>query len=236
MGGEVRILIAGSEVGPHPEVLPLNSGFQSDIPLLKLQVDIDWNPPHPVRALASLEERLEELCPGLRQHQCRGHLRYHILRSGEQVEGGQEPIEASLALAHLLEHVMIDTLASITSAPLLSGITGAHRDSARRFDIFVECPDPSLAPLVVRLAVSWISASLDGTSLDGGGRLTLELLHFLYERRSEGVAMEEIARHLRREPAEVRRALLWLERNGFVCKGPSAMNPRGRERYRLQTH
>ena len=234
MGGEARILIAGSEVGPHPEVLPLNSGFRADVPLLKLQVDIDWNPPHPARALASLEERLEEPLPGLREHQCRGHLRYHILRSAEQLDGEQEHIEAALALAHLLEHVMIDTLAAITSAPLLSGITGAHRDSARRFDIFVECPDPSLAPLVVRLSVSWISASLDGTSLDGGGRLTLELVHLLYERRSEGLAPQEIARHLRREPAAVRRALLWLEQSGFVCKEPCPMNSRGRERYRLQ--
>jgi len=232
MGGEVRIQIAGCEVGPHTEVLPLNSRFRPDVPLLKLQVDIDWDPRHPLRALSCLEERLVELCPGLRQHQCRGHLRYHILRSGEQPEDEKEPIEASLALAHLLEHVLIDTLAFITSSPLLSGITGARRDSAQRFDIFVECPDPSLAPLIVRLAVSWISELLGGTPIDGGGRLTLDLVHFLYQRRSEGLAMKEIAQHLGREPDEVRQALLWLEQNAFARKEP--VNLSGAERYRLQ--
>ena len=234
MSGEVRILIAGSEVGSYPKVLPLNSRFRSDLPLLKLQVDIDWNPRAPAQALSSLEKRLVELCPSLRRHECRGHRRYHILCSDEQKETGREPIEVSLALAHLLEHVLIDALAFITSAPLVSGITGAHKDSARRFDIFVECPDPSLAPLVVRLAVSWISALLDGTSLDGAGRPTLELVRVLYQKRSEPLPIEKMAEQLGREPDAVRACLLWLEQNGFARKEPCAKNRRERDCYRLQ--
>ena len=218
MGGGVRILITGSEVGPHTQVLPLNARFRSDVPLLKLQVDIDWNPHHPLQALDLLEERLVELCPGLRDHQCRGHVRYRILRRQEPGGGEHEPVEASLALAHLLEHVLIDAMAFIISAPLLSGITGALEDSAQRFDIFVECPDPSVAPVTVRLAVSWISALLEGTSLDGKGRRALELVHLLYERRSEGLGLEEIAQNLGCEPDELHPALLWLEQNGFARK------------------
>lgn len=221
MSGEARILISGIEVGPHTDVLPLNASFRPDVPLMKLQVEIDWNPPHPHQALPRLEEQLAELCPGLREHKCRGHFRYHILRSGEAARAGQEPIEASLALAHLLEHVLIDMIAYVMSAPRLSGITGAHRDSLRRFDIFVECPDPAVAPLLARLAVSWIAALLGGESVDGGGRETLELAHLLYCRRPEGLALEEIARQLCREPDEIRRTLLWLERNGFARQEPS---------------
>jgi hypothetical protein len=222
MGGGVRILITGSEVGPHSAVLPLNASFRPDVPLLKLQVDIDWSPSDPVEALTVLEDRLVELCPGLRQHQCRGHVRYRILRAHEAGEVAQAPIEASLALAHLLEHVLIDAMAFIVSAPLLSGITGALEDSEQRFDIFVECPDPSVAPVTVRLAVSWVSALLEGTSLDGRGRQALELVHLLYERRSEGLPVEEIVQNLGRAPEEVHRTLLWLEQNGFARKQPPA--------------
>ena len=89
-----------------------------------------------------------------------------------------------------------------------------------RFDIFVECPDPAVGPLLVRLAVSWISTLLDGSSVDGGGRDTLELVHLLYRRRPEGLAMEEISRQLGRELDEVRPALLWLEHHGFARREP----------------
>lgn len=108
----------------------------------------------------------------------------------------EEPLEASLALAHLLKHVMIDGPAFITSAPLVSVITGAHKDSTRRFDIFVECTDPSLAPLVVWLAASWLPAALDGTPLDGAGRPALDLVRVLYQKRPEPLPVEDLAAQL----------------------------------------
>ena len=232
MGGEHRIRIVGSEVGAHTHVLDLNSSFRPDVPLLKLQVDIDWTPRSPSRALSRLEDRLVELCPGLRDHECRGHFRYHILQSGEHADGEAEPIEAALALAHLLEHVLIDTLAYITSATRLSGITGAHRTSRRRFDIFVECPDPMVTTLVTRLALSWIAGSLGATSLNGRGRVSLELVRLLYLDRSRGVLLEDMTDHLGRPTREVRGALRWLEKEGFARK-VSSRAKKGRERYRL---
>lgn len=236
MGGEVRILITGSEIGSYPKVLPLNSKFRSGVPLLKLQVEIDWKPRSPALALSALEQRLMELCPSLRHHECRGHRPYHILCSDEQKAAGHEPLEVSLALAHLLEHVLIDALAFITSAPLVSGITGAHKDSTRRFDIFVECSDPSLAPLVVWLAVSWLSASLDGTPLDGAGRPALDVVRVLYQKRPEPLPVEDLAAQLGRDPGAVHATLLWLEQHTFVRRESGAKHHGRRDGYRLQSH
>jgi len=234
MSGEVRILITGSEIGSYPTVLPLNSMFRPDVPLLKLQVEIDWMPRSPAQALSSLEQRLVEFCPSLRQHECRGHRPYQILCSDEQKASGHRPIEVSLALAHLLEHVLIDALAFITSTPRVSGLTGAHKNSTQRFDIFVECSDASLAPFVVWLAVSWVSAALDGTPLDGAGRPALEVVRALYQKRAEPLPIEDLAAHLGQEPGAVHATLLWLEQHTFVRKGPCAKSRGRRDCYTLQ--
>ena len=151
MGREALIRIQGARLGSHPEALALNASFRRDTPILKLAVEVEWKPKEPAAALAALEARLVEFCPSLRDHQCRGEESYRILRSTG--DGGRtapddstaqqaEPIEAALALAHLFEHVMIDTIAFITDAPIISGATAALKGSRKRFDIFVERLEP----------------------------------------------------------------------------------------------
>ena len=44
-GREVTIRVRGADVGLYPEALSLNPSFQPELLRLKLQLDIDWDPP-----------------------------------------------------------------------------------------------------------------------------------------------------------------------------------------------
>ena len=236
MGSEALIRIRDAAHGAHPEARSLNPAFRPDISVIKLGVDIDWEPPEPAAAVAALEAQLVEFCPSLQQHQCRGHADYLILRSihesEQQPEHGETSIEPALALAHLFEHLMIDTMAFITDASTISGATAALKGTHTRFDIFVESPDAIAARLTVEVARSWISALVAGESINGEGRLILELARRLY-RAPDGVEVGVVARRLGREPREVRDGLQWLERLGLTRPLDYPMNFSGLSYYRL---
>lgn len=237
MGRESLIQIQDSDLGSHPEALALNDSFRSDVPILKLSVEIDWEPEDSRGALSALEARLVKFCPSLREHQCRGEAQYHILRSingeGRQVESPETPTEAALALAHLFEHVLIDTIAFITDAATVSGATGALKGSRNRFDLFLEAPDALAARFTVGLARSWVSDLVAGQSLNGEGRMTLELARYLYNTRPDAVEASGVARGLGRDRSAVREGLGWLERRGLARRIGYSMNFSGLSYYAL---
>lgn len=215
-----RIRIAGSEVGLFPHSLALNPRFRPEVQRIKVDVEIEWEPLRRNDALVALENALVEISPNLRRHECFGPPAYRILRGfdapRDTPDGETAQIELPLALAHLLEHLMIDTVATLTGEVLVSGATGARWDSRQRFDIFVECSDVAVAPLVVRLSVSWMQAVMAGRRLDGAGPPALELAHRIYARSGRGLDPTAWARRQRRDPRQVASALRWLEKNGFV--------------------
>jgi hypothetical protein len=236
MGPEGLIHIRDAAHGDHPEACSLNPAFRPGTQVIKLRVDIDWEPTESTAAVAALEAQLVEFCPSLQQHQCRGQEEYLILRStreSEQQPGHAETsIEPALALAHLFEHLMIDTMAFITDESTISGVTAALKGTRTQFDIFVESPDATAARLTVEVARSWISALVAGESVNGEGRLILELTRRLY-RALDGVEVGLVARRLGREPGEVRDGLQWLERLGLARPLDYPMNLSGLSYYRL---
>jgi len=237
MGPEVLISIRDAAHGAHPAARSLNPAFRPDISVIKLGVDIDWEPVEPAAAVAALEAQLVKFCPSLQQHQCRGQEEYLILssipESEQQPEHRETSIEPALALAHLFEHLMIDTMAFITDASTISGATAALKDTRTRFDIFVESPDAIAARLTVEVARSWISTLVAGESINDEGRLILELARRLY-RALDGVEVGLVARRLGREPGEVREGLQWLERLGLTRPLDYPMNLSGLSYYRLR--
>ena len=238
MGSDSVIRICHADHGSHPEALSLNSSFRADVPVLKLGVKIAWTPPRPMAALFALEAGLVELCPSLQAHECRGQAEYHVLRfiDGEErrPDEGATAIEPGLALAHLFEHVVIDSIAFITDAPVISGATGALRGTATRFDIFVECPDSAAAELSVELARNWIDALVAGQDPGSQGRLTLKLARYLYCTEDTAEA-SEIARHLGLERGAVCQGLEWLELVGLTRRVDYGMNFSGSSYYGLRS-
>ena len=235
MGGVALVRIKSAHLRACPEASALNAAFRRDTPILKLRVEIDWEPQRPLKALRALEAGLMELCPSLRKHQCRGQEEYHILRSGngrDRTDAERETtIEPQLALAHLFEHVVIDAVSFITGEPLISGATGALKGSRNRFDVFVESPDAIVARLTVGLARGWIrDVSARGTS-DGKGSLTFELARYLYRRHPHPVDAVEAARVVGAELDDVRECLDWLERSRAASRILYTMNFSGFPRY-----
>ena len=231
------IHIKDADLGFHPEAHALNASFRRDVPILKLSVEVNWEPGESLAALAALEARLVKLCPSLREHQCRGQEEYHVLRStdgrGRQRKESKTTIETALALAHLYEHVMIDTIAFITDEPIVSGATAALKGSLTRFDIFVESPDAVAARLTVGLATKWMSALVAGESPDGEGPTTLALIRYLYRAQPKVVGVDEIAREIGLVSSTVGEGLDWLERNGLTRRISYTMNLSGFPYYEL---
>jgi len=214
------IRIRETDLGPHPEAFALNAAFRKDLPILKVRVEVDWEPRAPAAAVASVEAGLFEVCPGLRDHQCRGDEAYHVLRSTDGEHGRRaeaaEAIEAPLALAHLFEHVVIDAISFITGEPVISGATAALAGSLHEFDVFVESPDADVAGLTVGLARSWLVTLSRGRGRDGERRTTLELCRQLYRAHPEPVDLDAAARELGRGADEVRSGLEWLVRHDLA--------------------
>lgn len=235
---EIRAL--SLDVGPYPEARLLNPQFSRAVPMLRLRVEVSWNPQDAGAALSGLEGQLARLSPTLSRHQCRGPHDYRILRTQAREAGGPprpgRDFEPGLALAHVLEHLIIDAVAFLTGAAVVSGATGALRSPRDWYDVFVECPDPGIAPLVVALPLSWLSSMIAGGSVDGEGQTTLVVARHLYLRRGAGPCdPEALSRRLMRSPGEVEAALRWLKRNGFACPVGYTMNFSGVEYCRLKT-
>jgi hypothetical protein len=237
MDPQVSIRVENSDLGTHPEARQLNDSFRDNLPILKLRVDVEWQPAEPRRALAELEAQLVKLCPSLRMHQCRGEDDYHVLRhiptGAAEPRQAERPIEPALALAHLLEHVMIDTVSFVTDAPIVSGATAALRGSRTRFDVFVEVPDPVVARLTLALATDWLGALMTGAGLDGSGQVARELVRDLYRRQPDAVEPRIMAQRLGWGESLVRHGLAWLEQRGLVQRIAYTMNFSGLSYYRL---
>jgi hypothetical protein len=233
-----RIRPLDFDVGSHPQARLLNAQFSETIPLLRLRLEVGWTPRDAGEALFRLERQLARLSPSLAHHQCRGPHDYRVLRTQERGEGGPprvpEGYELPLALAHLLEHLIIDAVAYLTEAPVISGATAALREPSDQYDIFVECPDPALAPLVVALPLSWVTSLAAGQRLDGEGWTVLVVARYLYLRPG-GAPCDPgaVARRLLLPTEEVAAALCWLKRNGFARSEGFTVNFSGLDYCRL---
>ncbi len=58
MSPEVLISIRDAAHGAHPEARSLNPAFRPDIPVIKLSIDIEWEPTELAAAVAALEAQL----------------------------------------------------------------------------------------------------------------------------------------------------------------------------------
>ena len=227
---EVRIV--ERSLGPAPESLPLNADFRPDSLKLKLTAQIAWSPPNAREALRDFGRRFERISPSFARHRCGGKGGYDIhalLLSGAGRGNGE--LEAGLALAHLMEHVMIDVVAFVSNPGRVSGATGAHRDATDHYDVFVECEHPVVADLAVKLALTWFE-NLE-TGLDRERRDALEAAQELYLRRPLDISVEEAAALRGIEAPHMERAFAWLARHGIASLESYAMNFGGLLVYRL---
>ena len=153
-GSGPSVTIRSIVFGPHPGARWLNPWFARESPLVKLSIDVSAGSDADAsfrRAVSVLVRR----CPSLRRHVCAG------ADGGSFLEGTGNPTDD---LAHLLEHLIIDLGARLTSLDTMSGVTCGHLAPPNRYDIFVECDHQRNAEFVTRLAVWAMDRAVAGRS------------------------------------------------------------------------
>jgi len=235
------------EYGPLQAATSLNTSFSPDSRLLLATLDIEWDEPDPYGVIARLEDALLAFSGSFAQHECRGEQVYHVfLGAGRQfparpegASGGEGapcapwPFDGSLALAHLIEHAIIDFQCAITELRRCSGVTAAYRSPGNRFDIIVECPDRRIGETCLVLALFWLVSAISGERLGPTERQVLAAARLAYGRRGEGLTSRAVARGLGWSVREAERALAALEEAGYLERIPYSFNFSGVAEYRV---
>ncbi|HEU4401788.1 MAG TPA: hypothetical protein VFT43_06755, partial [Candidatus Polarisedimenticolia bacterium] len=224
--------------GPLPRARSLNPRFSPGRPLLMATVDIEWRPDDPLATVARLEQRLLHLSPRFARHECRGLERYHVFArarpSSPEASGsgtarpgadaspndGPDSFEAALALAHLIEHAVIEFQCTITGERRCSGATAARRSPAGRFDLLVESLDPLVGRCCLTLALTWLTAVAGGHDLDPEPAEVLSAARLAYRRRGGPILAPDLARAIRWSEARAARALTALSAAGYLVERP----------------
>lgn len=233
------IEVLGSDFGVYPAIAGLNPMLDAEATVLKLTVQVDWHPGDAAERLREVEHRLTAAAPSLGRHQCRGPHQYRLFQPGQEGATGSlggtaedSPFEPGLALAHLLEHVIIDAVAYVTEAPRVSGLTGERGDVRLTFDVFVECPDRVVADAVLRLSRRWVEGVLGGEVLNGGMGRTLELARRLYQSRPAALDARAASLALGQTLPDTEAALLALVQAGFAREEVATLNLSGGRLFR----
>jgi len=225
------ILIQDVQAGPFPEASRLHPGFVPGLPRIRMTIDLGAEFRGRAAMLGSAEiDALRDFCPHLAEHDCGGGDPISILLAGQ---GGSEmPVDDDaesrderdgLSLAHLIEHVAIEIIVTVSGQSRCSGATCAHQGRLDRFDIFLECADP----LVGRAAAILATALVRDLRLRRTARLTLhrrcrDLLAVLISSRTLRVVAEDAAPRLGCGAGEALQALEELVRLGYLEVVPSA--------------
>lgn len=217
------IRILRTEFGRFPNILPLNPELRPGSPMLRVTLEVEWEPPDAVPLLRSYQRELSSLLPALSRHRCRGPAHYHFAKVGanEAEEGAQaraNGVEPALALVHLAEHLAIDVIAFVTEVESVSGVTAALESSDSRFDLFVECPRSAVAPLAVYQAFSWLAILLRGEPLAGSERAILPLGRALYRQREHPLEAARLAAEADLPEGPAAKALGRLVYLGVACR------------------
>ncbi len=234
-----EIRVARIDYGPLLEARLLNPKIPADSLLLLATLDILWDPQDPAAAVARLEEELLAVSPGLALHECRGPSSYHVLagarrllRASTQRESGSR-LEAPLALAHLVEHAIIDFQCDILGERRCSGITAARRAPRGRFDLIVECPDLHVGRCCLSLAATWLTSAAQGHTLGSAEREILAAARLAHARAGEPLGPRAVARALHLPPARAERVLSALSEVGYLVETRYTVNLSGVPEYRI---
>jgi hypothetical protein len=223
--------------GPFPAAAALNHKIDPGRPILRAGMDIVWDEPDPAAAIARIERSLRALSASFDRHECRGPRVYHVfLGNGAgpappSVAPG-EIFDGRLALAHVIEHVVIDFLFAVNTVERCSGVTGARRDAAGRYDLLIECDDYLLGRLCLGLAMMVVTAAFLGHPLGDPERDPIAVTRLARTLPGHPFTPPDVARTLGWTEERARRAMTTMRQMGYLQEETYAMNFSGVPEYR----
>jgi len=245
-----EVQVVQIDYGPLELAASLNRAIARDSPLLKVSLDIHWDEPDPASALDRIEMTLAAFSPSFREHQCRGPFAYHVFRKqgppshgvagdvagaegspAQTAKSRAQPPDAGLALAHLIEHAVIDFESAITHAARISGVTGARRRPAGRFDLMIECPDPAVGRLCLALAVLSLTGASDARPPGRREHDLLAIARLAYHHPGRVWTPHGVARAFAWPMARADAALSSLRQLGYLAPLVDTVNISGVPRY-----
>lgn len=222
--------------GPYPDAPDFNPKISSTAPLLLVTLEIRTTPNNSAGILQRLEKSLLAISPRFLKHECRGPDAYHVFRSNGKTPGktpGTNGVEPGLAIAHLIEHAVIDFQCAITGLKRCSGITAAYRGRKDRFDLMIECPDLRVGRCSLALALSWVTGSIEGLPAGADEKEILDAARLVYERRGQALTPPAAARALSWPVGRAAHALAALRDVGYLREADWTVNLSGIPVYRL---
>lgn len=223
--------------GPFPAAAELNHKIDPGHPILRAALDIAWDDPDPAPAIGRLEQSLVTLSASFERHECRGPSAYHVFMGNGAGPGplpvtAEESFDGRLALAHVIEHVVIDYLFAVNEVERCSGVTGARRDAASRYDLLIECDDEALGRLCLGLAVTVVNAAFLGRPLGESDRDPIVVTRMARALPGRPFTPPELARALGWTEMRARRAMMTMRQLGYLKEETYAMNLSGVPEYR----
>lgn len=241
------ITILSVDHGLFPGASSFNLQISPEEPLLLAGLSIHWEETKPRPVLVRIEKILAAFSSSFSAHQCRGPHSYRIFgpsapkapashthpRGNEGQGPGIAHFDPCLALAHLIEHAIIDIQCSITDQPRCSGFTGGHREPPDRYDLMVECPHYLLGRFCLALAVTWVTSAAMGHELGREERLILSSARRVFRMNGRAWTSLRLARELEITEGEADRALKALTEVGFLAITHWPLNFSGLRQYHL---
>ncbi len=227
---EDPVRIRGLEHGPFPAATRYNPRFLPGVGRVRLTVDLGARIRQRPWPLGPHErDGLLALCPRLLSHDCVGNGDLGIgdllapltnAMSLRPVGGGAATADG-LPVAHLIEHVAIDLMVAASGTTRCSGATCAYRDRWDRFDIFLECDDPSLGSAVAILAAASVRDLCSGIDRLAIHARCRDLLFLITSTGRRSLAPEDVASALEWNLAGARETLEATVRLGYLDAVPA---------------
>jgi hypothetical protein len=223
--------------GRFPVAATLNRRIRAARPLLRVTLRIRWDDRDPSAALGQVEKELLAFSPGFGQHSCRGADGYEVFtgNGGRRTRGGAAPpgLDGGLALAHLIEHMVIEFECRVADLRLCSGVTGALRRTPGLYHLFVETTERGVGRFCLALALRTMRAQFDGRPPGAEEDEALSAARLAFSRPQQRLTIPLMASALSWSPSTAARALALLRDLGFLREEPYGVNLSGLAAYRL---
>lgn len=221
-----------------PIAAALNPRIRAARPLLRVALRIQWDDGDPSAALGQVEKGLLSFSPDFRRHTCRGPDGYALFagngRGRTRSAMAPAAFEGSLALAHLIEHMVIEFECRVSDLRVCSGVTGALRRTPGLYHLFVETPEPGVGRFCLALALRTIRAQLEGRLPGPQEDEALSGARLAFSRPQQRLTAPRVARALSWTQTSAARALELLRDLGCLREEPYAVNLSGLPAYRLE--
>jgi hypothetical protein len=231
------ITVEQVDFGRFPVAAILNPRIRSADPLLRVTLRIRWDERRPAAALAHLEKALLSFSPSFRRHQCRGPADYHVFARNGQPRANPAShapkFEGELALAHLLEHMVIDFECAVTNLKRCSGVTGALRKTPGVYHMFIETPERGVGRFCLSLALRTLRELFEGQPPGNTDREAILSARQAFHDPWRRLTAPSVARSLAFSEPTAERALSLLTDLGYLREESFALNFSGVRAYRV---